>query len=50
MSISLAGELNYLDEKDEELELIMAKRIKEGDYSVRDSRRRGYNHKRKVYV
>ena len=43
MSKSLAGEINYLDQKDDEIEQIMQQQIAEGDMSARNARRRAEN-------
>ena len=43
MSKSLAGEINYLDQKDDEIEQIMRQQIAEGDMSARNARRRSEN-------
>ncbi len=41
MSISLAHEMNYLEGKDEELDVILKRQIEEGDVAARNRRRKG---------
>ena len=41
MSKALATELNYLDQKDDEIESMLKKQIEEGDVTARNKRRKG---------
>ena len=40
MSISIATEMNYLEQKDDELDKILAQKVQEGDVNARNRRRK----------
>ncbi len=41
MSMSIAHELNYLEQKDDELDQILKRQIEDGDVNARNRRRKG---------
>jgi len=40
MSITIATEMNYLEQKDDELDKILAQKVQEGDVNARNRRRK----------
>ena len=40
MSIAIATEMNYLEQKDDELDKILAQKVQEGDVNARNRRRK----------